>query len=413
MMSLKPPLERVVAESENPEQRSLSSPSILRLPSGKLLVSFDEFSTDRTPPQVGRTLVSVSEDDGASWRIAASFPIVQARLFADDRCVYLFGHRGDLCISRSEDGEKWSDPVPLTSGQHWHQSATNVWHTNDGVYLVSERRIAHCGDTWVVPWLAPVLLKGRRNEDLTDRRNWSFATELVFAEAVPGVKQNQTIGDYFGVPFFSQQYPVRAHVGGGRFMHPLGWLEGNVTQILDERHVWHDPSKRTFHLLLRCNTGGVGLGALAKVVEGTDGSLTTLLESVPSGRKCLFVPLPGGHLRFYLLYDAHDRLYWLIGNQSTDSMCRIECVPPERYNLPNNERNRLVIHFSRNLVDWCFGGTIHSSKDERITRCYPSGVIDGEDLLVVARGADARSPSPRESNLITFYRVKDFRRLAY
>jgi len=178
-------------------------------------------------------------------------------------------------------------------------------------------------------------------------------------------------------------------------------------------YYWYDPSGHTFHLLMRAHTGGTGYAALAKVVENTDGTMTTMLETAPSGKTMLFLPLPGGQMRFHVLYDAPGKLYWLLSSQATDSMRRAEKLPVERVALPNNERHRLVLHFSKDLVDWCFAGVVAIGATPRESRHYASMAIDSDDLVILSRSGDARAKSAHDGNLITFHRVKNFRSLVY
>ena len=182
---------------------------------------------------------------------------------------------------------------------------------------------------------------------------------------------------------------------------------------MDEKHYWFDPQGRTYHLLARAHTGGTGYACLAKVVEQEDGSMQTCFEHVPSGRRQVFLPMPGGQMRFHILYDPQTRLYWLLSTQATDSMTRSELLPDDRYNLPNNERRRLTLHFSRNLVDWCFAGLVAVGEMEKASRHYAIMAIDGEDLLVLSRSGDWRARSAHDGNLITLHRVKNFRTLVY
>jgi hypothetical protein len=114
-----------------------------------------------------------------------------------------------------------------------------------------------------------------------------------------------------------------------------------------------------------------------------------------------------------VLDDAPTRLYWLLGSQATDSVRRADRLPAERFDLPNNERHRLVLHFSTNLVDWCFAGLVAKTDSPREARHYASMDIDGEDLVILSRSGDARAKSAHDGNLITFHRVKSFRSLVY
>lgn len=118
-------------------------------------------------------------------------------------------------------------------------------------------------------------------------------------------------------------------------------------------------------------------------------------------------------MRFHVLYDEVTRLYWLLSSQATDSMTRADRLPENRYNLPNNERHRLQLHFSRNMVDWCFAGLVAVGDTPQQARHYASMAIDGENLCVLSRSGDSRAHSAHDGNLITFHTVKDFRKLVY
>src|SRR5690606_27687412 len=161
-----------------------------------------------------------------------------------------------------------------------------------------------------------------------------------------------------GVPFFDTPANSGVDIAPGRRCQPLGWLETNVVQFTDPDHYWFDPSGRTLHLWARAHTGGTGYAAIAKVAENQDGPTTTTMERAPSGRTIAYVPCPGGQMKFHILYDDVDKLYWLLSSQATDSMTRAERLPANRFSLPNNERHRLQLHFSKNCIDWCFAGIV-------------------------------------------------------
>ena len=133
----------------------------------------------------------------------------------------------------------------------------------------------------------------------------------------------------------------------------------------------------------------------------------------PSGKKVLFLPMPGGQMKFFITYDSKTKLYWLLSTQATDTMCRIEYLDSERYNIPCDERDRLTLHFSKNMVDWVFAGLVAKGDSPKQSRHYGSMDIDGEDLIVVSRSGDADSASAHNGNLITFHRIKNFRDLVY
>ena len=178
------------------------------------------------------------------------------------------------------------------------------------------------------------------DSDLTQRHNWTFASELAFRDAV-----NVDALDYFGVPFFSTAGTAKPELS----CPALGWLETNVVQFRDPDHYWYDPVGKTYHLWARAHTGGTGYAAIAKVVEQSDGSMTTMLETTPPAGKSFLFPVPAGQMKFHILYDEVDKLFWLLSSQATDSMTRRDRLPPERFGLPNNERHRLQLHFLQKL----------------------------------------------------------------
>jgi hypothetical protein len=279
-----------------------------------------------------------------------------------------------------------------------------------------EKRTSVDIQTWYVGELAPVLLRGPVSADLTERDAWTFASLLSFRDVMPGTESDPVI-DFFGVPFYASLYPKGIEVAPGRNCAPLGWLETNVVQFTDPDHLWYDPEGKTFHLWARAHTGGTGYACIAKVVEqGADpgtGPMNTMVESVPSGKRVLYVPCPGGQMKFHVLYDTVSRLYWLLSTQATDSMTRADRLPANRFNLPNNERRRLQLHFSKNMVDWCFAGLVAVGPVEHGSRHYASMIIDGEDLHVLSRSGDERAESAHNGDLITFHTVRGFRELVY
>jgi hypothetical protein len=407
-----------VYESPDPQRIYAYTPGLVRLASGRLVATMDQGGPgvrDLPGPKglrgegsgAWQGLIFSSDDRGQTWTRRAAFPFMHARPFLGGRSLYVLGHAGDLTVMRSDDdGETWSSPAQLTQGQAWHQSACNVHYANGKVYLVMERRARQTHRSWPVSDLAPVLMSAPVDADLTRSENWTFASELVIGDHVQEV-------DWLGVPF----WPIGALAPEGsrdrRHMAPIGWLETNVVQFLDPDHAWYDPEGRTFYLWMRAHTASTNLACIARVVEAEDGTMHTTFATSPAGVRLLYVPCPGGHMRFHILYDEATRLYWLLSSLSTDSMTRPDRLPPARYNLPNNERHILALHYSRNCVDWCLAGIVARGETPRQARHYASMCFDGDDLHVLSRSGDHRARSAHDGNLITFHTVKDFRELVY
>ena len=408
-----------VWSSPKPDQIYSASPGLVALSDGTLLATYDQTGKGvQSLPDLRRDswpwtgTISTSGDGGKSWIVRSAMPMHHARPFVAGNSVYVLGQVGDILIMGSRDGGKtWSQPVRLTTDGIWSGAPTNVVENQGRIHLVMEHQAtkSQAGE-WPVARLAPVVLSAAVTDDLLDPGSWSFSNKLTFSDALGEAGSAGIIGS----PFFKPGLTAPRNEGDRRMMEPPGWLEANIVKIEDRNHVWYDPSGLTLHLLLRAHTGSTNLACVLKAVTSPGSSRVKVeLERAPSETPMLYLPLPGGHLKFHLIYDKVTELYWLASNQSTDSMTRPNMLPPERYNLPNNERNRLVLHFSKNCVDWCFAGVISEGSGARQTRNYPSIAIRGEDLCVLARSGDDRSVSAHNSNLITFHSISRFRELVY
>ena len=403
-----------VFESPDPWNFRAYSPGLALLPGGRLVATLDVGGPglrDKQGPESYRGRIFTSDDRGQTWIHRANVPMYHARPFAAGNAVYVLGHSGDLGIVKSNDnGETWSETSWLTEGERWHQAPCNVHYANGRIYLVMEKNTDTSLRGWEVSVLAPVVMAADVSADLTSRVAWTFSNALSYRDALEEAGPAHLIG----VPFYTPGPTVPPDNEDRRYMAPPGWLETNVVQFVDPDHLWHDPEGRTFHLWMRAHTGSTNLAAIAKAVESEDkSSITVSLEKAPSGALMLFVPCPGGQMKFHILYDEQTKLFWLLSSQATDSMTRPDRLDGDRYNLPNNERHRLVVHFSKNCVDWCFAARVADSGAYKQARHYASMVIDGDDLHILSRSGDERAKSAHDGNLITFHTVRHFRDLVY
>ena len=405
----------IIYESPNPLDIYCYSPAITVLPSGRIVLTMDlggKGVTSLDGPKGSRNgfitqgKVFISDDKGRSWRHTADFPFMHARPFMAGDSLYVLGHCVQLMIMRSDDGGvTWTEPSVLTDKGDWHQAPCNVHNAKGNIYLVMENIVPNDLTIWPVSQIEPVLMRANENADLLLPESWTYSSSMTAKEAIPSESL-----DYFGIPFFEEtpHYdPKQLNCA------PIGWLETNIVQFTDPDHYWHDPTGNTFHLWMRAHTGGTGYAAIAKVVEKEDGTMETLLERAPSGKICALVPCPGGQMKFHILYDEKTALFWLLSSQSTDSMTKADKLPKERYDLPNNERHRLQLHFSKNCIDWCFAAMVAIGDSPKQSRHYASMAIDGDDLYIASRSGDSRAKDAHNGNLITFHTIPNFRSLIY
>ena len=431
----------IVYKAQEPNRDFLYTPSILVLKSGRYVLSMD------IRDKYGKILTS--DDKGETWLLKAEASWFHASLFVDGDRIYLLGcsteqkevsAARDLMVMYSDDGgDTWSGVSFLTQGETWNHCATDVWYKDGYVYVPMDCTFKREGETvrsgWKPNVMAPVLLRGKLGSDLTKRENWLFSEKVRFRDVI-----SEDAIEGIGVPFYRSMEELGegeehgktfwAHPASYRhaydfenesgnlpfYFHGTGWLEANVVQITDPQHYWYDPAGKTLHLFMRANTHGSGYCCVMKAVERVvDGKEIISIECQrnPSGKRVIFLPMPGGQNKFFVKYDPVTKLYWLASVQVRVSMRRIEYLSDDRYNVPSDERDRLALHFSTNMVDWCFAGLVDQSGYDKQSRHYASMDIDGEDLLIVSRSGDKDAHSAHDGNLITFHRVKNFRDLVY
>lgn len=424
--------EIIVQRSQDTMKEYLFTPAVVKLPSGRLIMSYD--ISDR----IGKVLIS--DDSGETWVEKATRKFYHAHVIVDGSTVYLLGHtrvekNNELVIFVSHDeGETWSEGDFLSQGEYWQGSACELLYRNGYVYLCMDQVLRIEGEFPVPFWpahiMAPVVLRGKLGTDLTKRENWLFSQRIRYCDLIDDDQEND-----YGMPFLPtslqrkdlskcagvDEYKARYDYENDRptvelVMNPGGWLEGNMVEIHDPHHFWYDHTGKSLLIFMRAHTGFTNYACVMKAVERIrDGHEVIDIEPIysPSGKRMIFLPFPGGQMRFHVKYDPVSKLYWLASTQAVDSMTKLEYLHPERYNLPNDERDRLVLHFSKNMVDWVFAGLIAKGNSPKESRHYASMEIDGDDLLVASRSGDKDAKSPHNGNLITLHRIKNFRNLVY
>ena len=378
--------EKVITTSPNPDSIYLYTPAIAEGFGGRFVVAVDyggpgTYSLDGPKSDFGdykagnQIRVLLSDDKGRTWReTPARIPMMHEILFKAGGSLYMIGHSGRLLITRSDDnGETWSEPAVLCPEPRWHQSCTAVDVYDGKVTLVYEKWVAE-KHKW--PGVGPVLMQAREDTDLTDPSNWKFSELYNPDDDMEAARPS-------GIPVNAPGAP--------------GMLETNVIRVHNPANPFYDSTGKSVALLARASTGFPDIGVMLKGYEREDGSLAIGRFRKNEG-EVYFVHIPGGDLKFHILYDPESRLYWLLHSQIDGRM---------------NYRRRLALSYSPDLLRWTFAGLVAVGPTDHSARHYATMIQDGDDLFIVSRSGDERARTAHDGNIVTFHRIKDFRKLIY
>ncbi|NLO82380.1 MAG: exo-alpha-sialidase [Clostridiales bacterium] len=340
--------------------RALCSPSIVKLPSGALLVSMDLFAP--AAPQ-NLTLLFRSDDGGKSWRYVTDlFPCYWGTLFIHRDRLYMLGcstEYGDIVIGVSDDeGHTWSRPAHLFvgSGSHlsagWQRAPLSIINTNGRLYTSVDY------GAWEEGGHSIGMLSIPEDADLLDSRYWTCSELIDYDPGWPGApKGNST-----------------------------GMLEGNMVLSKDGK------------LLNLLRIGLINC-------EPSHG-IAVLLEADPDRPEAplklhRFINMPSGsNSKSYVLFDRVSGYYIAIGNI---------CVDP----TTPGQRNVLALQASEDLYNWRVVKTLLDYRNEdpnKVGFQYISFLIEGDDIFYVSRTAINGARNYHDANCITFHTIGNFRR---
>ena len=84
---------------------------------------------------------------------------------------------------------------------------------------------------------------------------------------------------------------------------------------------------------------------------------------------------------------------------------------PYKGAIGGNDRRFLMLFYGMEGLNWFPAGCIARASRLSQSFMYPAHIIDGDDLLVVARSSIA-GQNRHDADTCTFHRIKDFRNLA-
>jgi len=339
----------------------IGDPSIAVLPDGRYVASHSFFGGGA---RRGTTRVFVSEDRGASWRLASEVPRQWfSTLFVHRSRLYLMGvgePGSSIVIRRSDDGGRsWTTPRDARTGllrtdRSYHAAPTPVLHAAGRLWRGMERREGRGG--WPRHFRAFVI-SAPEDADLLLADNWICTNAL-------GPTPDWPDPEY------------------------RGWLEGNAVR---------SPSGEILDILR---------------IDSWLGGTAAILHISPDGRTARFDPrrdfvaFPGGAKKFTIRYDPVSRLYWTLTNPVDEN--------DRGGRGAGAVRNTLTLVCSVDLRHWRVHRRIlHHPDPDACAFQYPDWQFDGPDIIAVCRTAFddgiGGAHNFHDANLFTFIRIHDFR----
>ena len=379
-------------------------PALCHIPGGGLLASFSILMAARnTLPResAGTPLNSFklarSKDGGQTWEQLPPLDLSDGMPFAHEGRLYLLGnnrgasyrnsageevHGGpaasrNIVITRSDSGgATWLKPVTLFEGSYWNvpagtavangrlYRAFDVPSPDEGADPAAERATGH----------DLVVVAADLSRDLLDPAAWRLSPPVRF----PGVPDELKRGLY-------------ARYDDNR------WLEPNVVCVGGRLRV-HSRAR-----IDRLATAG-----MCAVTDIHDDGKNMALEFVQ------FYPMPGGQCKFHIVHDERSCLFWTPANlvtNSQDTEWGEKLKAAGFHQTPGNERRFLMLMYSLDALNWFQAGCAAMSTKPLQSFHYTAPLIDGDDMLIISR-TSKDAGNQHDSDLVTFHRVADFRRLA-
>lgn len=378
-----------VAAQVPDEDYFIHDPGMTVLPDGSYIVFSPCWSRKKASADNGQTknfqidehrqrladhlIISKSYDKGKTWTKVCELPYAEATPIVHDGILYLFTqyrqHGGVYFISSQDGGDTWTDAVQVIDAPLWNCQTSMV--KRDGtLYWCMDSGHNHL--TAVACDL---------NLGIMNPKAWRTSATITLPSIPNEIVRGFQEGDWLS------KWP------GGYAL-----LEPNVVEV------------------------GGKMMALARVVidEYATANLCAVFDIEDRDGKLAFTfrqyyALPGGQCKFHIEFDEASGLFWMASNLPTNSWdllnYRDKLSKTEFMGGTGNERRILSLWYSLDAVNWIPAGIVAMAKKMLQSFMYPSMVIDGDDLVILARSS-IHSSNQHDADYSTFHTIANFRELA-
>lgn len=336
----------------------LCSPSLVHLPSGRLLTSMDIYAGGY--PQ-NLTLIYSSDDNGETWHyLSELMPCFWGKMFVHKGELYMLSvstEYGDLLIGKSTDGGRsFSAPIALLRGG-------NGKNGSEGVHKNPQNMVYHKGRIYgTLEWgswdnreygHAAMVMSADENADLMNPDSWSFSYPKKF--------------ECFSDELKDLEKPVMT-------------IEGTLITDRDGK-------------LLDVMRFGKRGSVLAYKVNETDPEAELEYHSL--------ITMDTGFSKFMIKYDDVSERYYSIVSRLYDKE-------------KDWARNLLSLKVSKDLINWdnvCDILDYRNMSADKVGFQYVDFEFDEDDIIFLCRTAFNGAHTFHDSNYSTFHRIKNFRSL--
>ncbi len=338
--------------------RFTCSPSIVKLPSGRLLVSNDYYKRNG-----GQNLTKIfySDDEGASFHhLCDLYPCFWGKLFLHRNDLYMLAtstEYGDLIISKSiDEGASFSEPVVIMKGGDAikggpHKAPMPILHAKGRLWTAIDY------GSWTRGGHDSCMASIADDADLMDPDNWIISKPLKYNPKWKGTVQ-----------------------GTGKF----SGLEGNAVRSRENQIL----------NILRYNTAG-GTPNYGKI-------LVLIVDESDLRNPLIFhqiVDCPGNMSKFSVLYDTSTDGYLSLVNRVDSSNIR--------------QRNIVSLIYSKDLSNWVVINDILRivGDAKKVAAQYIDFILDENKIRFVSRTAINDADNFHNANYISYHEIVNYQDL--